>query len=290
MTQPWLGLALVFATFGVLLAIFSVIGHLLHPEVLRKGLHVSLGLTALSFPWLFDDLWPVMLLGAASITGFLGVRVGLPVLRRLAHSLAGISRVSIGEFCFITSTCIVFAIAKNDPVLYSIPLLVLSLADAAAALVGTAYGRHRYQTWDDYKTLEGSAAFFVVATVCIYFPLAFFTGATPAQSAAVAVLVALATMVLEASMGRGFDNLLVPLGALAAIKATGLTENRPGALESGSPIVAAALSLLIALLVLLLAGLASWTRANPSRRGPPIADEVTRAALRSAQARSRSRS
>ena len=267
MTEPWLGLALVMATFGVLLAIFSVVGHLLHPEVLRKGLHVSLGLTALSFPWLFDKTWPVMLLGAASISGFVGVRVGLPVLRRLAHSLAGITRVSLGEFCFIAATCIVFAVASDDPVLYSIPMLVLTLADAAAALVGTAYGRHRYQTWDDYKTLEGSAAFFVVACTCIYVPLALFTSASNAESAAVAVLVALATTVLEASMGRGFDNLLVPLGALAAIKATGLTQNQPDALESGSPIVVAALSLVIALLVLLLAGLASWIRASPSRRG-----------------------
>jgi phytol kinase len=266
LTEPWLGLALVMATFGMLLAVFSLIGHLLQPEVLRKGLHISLGLTALSFPWLFEDVWPVMLLGAASIVGFLGVRIGLPLLRRLAHSLAGITRVSIGEFCFIAATCIVFAVASDDPVLYSIPMLVLTLADAAAALVGTAYGRRRYHTWDDYKTLEGSAAFFAVAFVCIFIPLAFFTDASNAQSAAVAALVAMATTVLEASMSRGFDNLLVPLGALAAIEATGLTQDRPAALESGSPIVVAALSLVIALLVLLLAGLASWLRASPARR------------------------
>ena len=260
MTQPWVGLALVLAIFGMLLAIFSLIGHLLQPEVLRKGLHVSLGLTALSFPWLFEKDWPVLLLGAASFVGFIGVRAGLPLLRRLAHSLAGISRVSLGEFCFITSTCIVFVLASDDPVLYCIPMLVLTLADAAAALVGTAYGRRRYQTWDDYKTLEGSAAFFGVAFLCIYLPLALFTDASNGESAAVAALVAMATTVLEASMGRGFDNLLVPLGAFAAIKATGLTKNQPDALESGSPIVVAALSLVVALLVLLLAGIASWMR------------------------------
>lgn len=266
MTEPWVGLALVMATFGVLLAIFSLIGHLLQPEVLRKGLHVSLGLTALSFPWLFEDTWPVLLLGVTSMIGFLGVRIGLPLLHRLAQSLAGITRVSIGEFCFIGATCIVFVFAADDPVLYTIPMLVLTLADAAAALVGTAYGRHRYRTWDDFKTVEGSAAFLVVAFVCIFTPLALFTHATLGQSAAVAVLVALATMVLEAAMGRGLDNLLVPLGALAAIKATGLTRNQPDALESGSPIVVAALSLVIALLIVLLGGLASWMRTSAAAR------------------------
>jgi phytol kinase len=266
MTDPWLGLALVMGAFGVLLAIFSLIGHLLQPEVLRKALHVSLGLTALSFPWLFEDNWPVLLLGATSFAGFLGVRIGVPMLRRLARSLAHIHRVSIGEFCFITATCIVFVLASDDPVLYSIPMLVLTLADAAAALVGTAYGRHRYQTWDDYKTLEGSAAFFVVAFACIYLPLALFSDASNGESAAVAALVAAATTVLEASMGRGVDNLLVPLGAFAAIKATGLTMNQPDALESGSPVVVAALALVIALLVLLLAGIASWLRTTAAER------------------------
>ena len=78
------------------------------------------------------------------------------------------------------------------------------------------------------------------------------------EAIAVAVLIALATTVLEAAIGGGFDNLLVPLGALAAIKATGLTERRPDALESGSPIVVAALALALALLGLLIVALATW--------------------------------
>jgi phytol kinase len=266
MTEPWIGLALVVTIFAVLFAIFSLIGHLLQPEVLRKGLHVSLGLTALSFPWLFNDAWPVLALGATSILVFLGVRLGLPLPSRLARNIAGITRVSIGEFCFIIATCIVFMVAAKDPVLYSIPMLVLTLADAAAALVGTPYGHHRYATWDDYKSVEGSTAFFVVAFACIFLPLALFTQASLDLSASVAALVAMATTVLEASMGRGFDNLLVPLGALAAIKATGLTQGQPGALESGSPVVVAALSLLIALLIVLLGGLASWLRTSAAAR------------------------
>ena len=50
MSDPWIGIGLVFATFGALLAIFSIIGPLLQPEVLRKGLHISMGLTTLSLP------------------------------------------------------------------------------------------------------------------------------------------------------------------------------------------------------------------------------------------------
>ncbi len=98
-------------------------------------------------------------------------------------------------------------------------------------------------------------------------PLAWFTPASnPFDAMAVAVLVALATTVLEAAIGGGFDNLLVPLGAFAAIKATGLTEQQPDALESGSPMVVGALALALALLVLLVAVLARWKRVGGGAR------------------------
>jgi phytol kinase len=154
----------------------------------------------------------------------------------------------------------VFVLAADDPVLYCIPMLLLTLADSAAALVGTTWGKHRYLTMGDYKTLEGSAAFFVVAFGCIAVPLAWFTPASNPESMAVAALIAFAVTVLEAAVGGGFDNLLIPLGAFAAIKATGLTVGQPDALESGSPLVVAALCVAASLLILLVAVLASWRR------------------------------
>ena len=171
-----------------------------------------------------------------------------------------ITRVSVGEYCFVTATCLVFVLAGDDPLLYCIPMLLLTLADSAAALIGTAWGRHRYMTMGDYKTIEGSATFFVVAFACIAVPLAWFTPATNPESIAVAALIAFAVTVLEAAVGGGFDNLLVPLGGFAAIKATGLTASQSTALENASPLVVAALCVAAALLVLLVAVLASWRR------------------------------
>ena len=267
MTEPWIGIGLVMATFAALLGVFSIIGPLLQPEVLRKGLHISMGLTTLSFPWLFETPWPVVLVAAASTVAFLGFRSRFTLFRRLALAMQRIKRVSVGEYCFVAGTCIVFVLAQDDPVLYCIPMLLLTLADSAAALVGTAWGRHRYLTMGDYKTLEGSAAFFLVAFACIAVPLAWFTPASNPESLAVAALIAFAVTVLEAAVGGGFDNLLVPLGAFAAIKATGLTMGQPQALESGSPLVAAALCVAAALLILLVAVLASWRRTSAVKQG-----------------------
>ncbi len=262
MSEPWIGIGLVVATFTALLAVFSIIGPMLQPEVVRKGLHISMGLTTLSFPWLFQTAWPVVLVAGGSALAFLAFRSRFVLFRRLANSMHGIKLVSVGEYCFVTATCLVFVLAGDDPVLYCIPILLLTLADSAAALVGTTWGRHRYLTMGDYKTLEGSATFFVVAFACIALPLAWFTPASNPESMAVAALIAFAVTVLEAAVGGGFDNLLVPLGAFAAIKATGLTTVQPAALESGSPLVVAGLCVAAALLVLLVAVLASWRRTN----------------------------
>ena len=262
MTEPWVGIVLVLGTFAALFAVFSIVAPRLQPEVLRKGLHITMGLTTLSFPWLFETAWPVILVATASTLAFIALHARLPMMRRLAQTLGRLKRVSVGEFCFVAATAIVFMLAADDPVLYCIPMLLLTLADAAAALVGTAYGHHRYATMWDYKTVEGSAAFFIVGFACIAVPLAWFTPASNPEAVAVAALVAMAMTVLEAAIGGGFDNLFIPLGAFAAIKATGLTVGQPDALESGSPVVVAALSLAAALLVLLIAALATWRRST----------------------------
>lgn len=260
MIDPWVGLLLVGATFAALLAIFSIVGPLLHPELVRKGLHVSMGLTTLSFPWLFDTSWPVVVFTAASALAFLVFRTRFVLFRRLSRAMQGIRRVSVGEYCFVAATCIVFILADDDPVLYSIPMLLLTLADSAAAVVGTQWGRLRFQTLGEYKTVEGSLTFFVVAFACIAVPLAWFTPASNPESMLVAAMIAFAMTVLEAGVGGGFDNLLVPLGAFAAIKATGLTTGQPQLLETGSPLVVGALCVAAALLVLLVGVLASWRR------------------------------
>lgn len=262
MSDPWVGIGLVLATFGALMAVFSILAPLLHPEVLRKGIHISVGLTTLAFPWLFESPWPVLIVSGALIAAFLGLRTRLAVFQRLSHVMQRLGRVSVGEYCFVVAICIVFVIAADDPLLYSIPILLLTLADSAAALVGTKWGRHRFFVMGYYKSFEGSAAFFVVALACITLPLAWFTPASYPESLAVAVLIAVAVTVLEAATGGGFDNLLVPLGALAAIKATGLTTGQPDALDIGSPLVVAGLCLAAALLVLLVAVLASLRRTS----------------------------
>ena len=93
-------------------------------------------------------------------------------------------------------------------------MLVLACADAIGAVVGKRWGRHSYEVIPgQHRTLEGSAAFALVAFTCVLVPL-LGSGAPVGRTLVVAVLLAVLTTALEGMSTHGFDNLLVPLGTL----------------------------------------------------------------------------
>lgn len=187
------------------------------PELPRKLMHIGTGLLTLGFPWLFRETWPVLLLGAASLAGLAALRL-LPALRAgTGQILHAVQRESLGELCFPVSVTALFVLAKGDWLLFTIPMLVLSLADAAAALIGVRYGHNRYRAADGRKSLEGSAAFFAVAAICAWVPLHLGTGMEPPAVALSALLIGLLVMLIEAASWRGLDNLFTPLLTFALI-------------------------------------------------------------------------
>src|SRR5262249_35079243 len=90
-------------------------------------------------------------------------------------------------------------------------ILLLTLADAVAALIGISYGRLRYATTDGTKSTEGSLAFFLCAFLCVHIPLLLFTGTGRAESLLIALLLAWLATMFEAVAWGGLDNLALPL-------------------------------------------------------------------------------
>src|SRR5207248_6187645 len=89
---------------------------------------------------------------------------------------------------------------------YLVPLLLLTLSDALAALVGVAYGRFQYTTPDGFKSLEGSFAFFLCSFVCVHVPLLLLTDRGRAETLLIAVLLAWLATMFEAIAWGGLDN------------------------------------------------------------------------------------
>ena len=185
-------------------------------EAARKASHVAVGVACLALPWLFADVAPVLALAIVACAGLVALRT-VPWLRlRFGAALHGIARTSYGEFAFVGGVTLAFVLAHGDKPAYAAAILALSCGDAVAALVGRRFGRHPYAVGRARKSLEGSAAFFIVAlSVCAVFPRA--------ESAAAVAAFALATTLAEALAGDGLDNAAIPIAGLLALRLFGGT-------------------------------------------------------------------
>ncbi len=218
-----------------------------HPEVLRKLMHVLTGLVAASFPWLFDQAWPVLLLAACSIVALILVRSGVSVIGSLRGVLHGVQRSSWGELLFPIAVALVFVLAQGEPLLYSVAILILTLADAVAALIGVYYGQLRFSTLEGGKSIEGSLAFFIVAFLCVHIPLLLYTDVGRLESLLIGLLMGVIAMMFEAVAWRGLDNLFIPVVSFAL-------------LQTYLDMDAAALSLRLLVILLLGVFLLFWRR------------------------------
>jgi phytol kinase len=243
--NPWVGIALVVVLLLGMLALLRWVRARWapHPELLRKMAHVGLGLASLSFPWLFDEAWPVVLIGALALTTLLALRY-VPALRSgVGGVVNGVDRSSGGDLYFPVAATGLFLLARGDPVLFSVPILTLAFADAVAALVGVFYGRFRYDGAEGKKSLEGSAAFILVAFLATHVPLLLFTQTGRAESLLIGLTFGVLVMLLEAVAWRGLDNLFIPFGGFLLLRSS---------LALDAPALTVRLAITVAMLVLVL--------------------------------------
>ncbi len=218
--NPWLGILLVLAALGMVFLFLHLLGRfvVLHPEVRRKLLHVLMGLVTAGFPWLFHQVWPVLVLAAASFSVLVLVRSDMSLVRPFRGILHGVERPSWGELLFPLSVALVFVLAQGDPLFYSVPILILTLADAVAALIGVYYGQTQFKTLEGSKSVEGSVAFFIVTFFCVHVAMLLFTDIGRPESLLIGVLMGIIVMMFEAVAWRGLDNLFIPVASYALLK------------------------------------------------------------------------
>ena len=195
----------------------------LPPEVRRKAVHIGLGLSVLSFPWIFDSVLSVALLAALSLLVLVAIRrlerARAEAGEEGAAVLHGVGRDSLGDLWFPLAVVVVFAWSRQREgaealVLYLVPILVLTLADAAGALVGTRYGANPFTSLSGWKSAEGCVSVFVAAFFSAHVPLLLLTETGRAESLLIACILAMTVMLFEAISTKGLDNLVVPLASL----------------------------------------------------------------------------
>jgi dolichol kinase len=130
----------------------------------------------------------------------------------LGATLHGVERKSYGELLLAAAIAFTFSESLGKPVLYVLPMAVLTLADAAAALIGTRYGRRFVAVEIGTKSVEGVAMFFMVTWITAMILLLLLTDVDRPNVVLLSVIVAGFGALVEADSWHGLDNLFVPVG------------------------------------------------------------------------------
>lgn len=214
---------------GVCFLALFLIAELLHrlarvpAEYTRKLVHAGTGVLTLLFPVFLTEVWQVAILcGSFLVLLLISLHTGwLP-------SINAVERKTAGSWLYpiIVFLCFLFyegskggeQIRFNRYYFFYLPLLLLAFCDPAAALAG-GYWKRKYRDTPPGKTLAGSLAFFLLATlICLVCGLAFLKRPAPSNILPVTVLsVPIATTLAERVSGRGWDNFTVPAAAMLCI-------------------------------------------------------------------------
>ena len=222
-TGIYAGLFLVLFTLGELLYHVAK----LPVEITRKFVHVGTGLICLSFPIYLGSHWSVLILTLLFI-----LILAVTQKKKWLPSINAVNRKTNGSFLFpvvIYTSWWAYSVLgwgdmdgnglnehfhgtnwHNGPQLYFfLPILILSISDPSAALVGKQFRLGKYKIFGCTKTLIGSFAFLLTS-----FGLSLFFLIPHTESISNAIMIALvigvSTTLAEAFSQKGFDNLFIP--------------------------------------------------------------------------------
>lgn len=179
--------------------------------VTRKFVHIGAGIVSCFIPVLVSQYMAIVIGLIFSIFLFWTKRKGI------LDSIHRIENNDVGAMLFPLGLIPCALIFWNDILVFSSSALILGFSDGCACIFGRRYGKRGYSV-TGYKTLEGSLAFFGV-TVLIFILAIFFSHETMSLNKAFLIILgSLAVTVVEGMIGRGWDNLFIPISAALVIK------------------------------------------------------------------------
>ncbi|MFC1629250.1 DUF92 domain-containing protein [Gemmatimonadota bacterium] len=235
---------------GVMLLISEISGRYLKApaRTTRLTVHIASGTIAALAPLLFNERWwPA----GVAVLALVGISVSLR--RQWLPALHSARPTSLGTLWFAVSALGLYLFAWDEPVLITIPLLVMAFADAAGVVVG----EFRQNTIPlpaplNGKTWDGSIGVFALTGLTVSLCWEAFGLGPTGEALLVGLACAPIVTAVEALSRRGFDNLSVPVATAVTIVLIQTTSNQPQSL-----LIAEALG------IALMAGAVKWRALTP---------------------------
>ncbi len=186
----------------------------------RKVVHILVGMFVFFVPIVFTSPVPGILMSLL----FIGINY-MSVRFRFLKGMDDTTRETYGTVYFpLAFLLLIIFFWESYPVIISTSILILGIADAAAAFVGEESRNPRtFNLSGARKSIQGSSAMFLASFVVtmgclVFYPFDLAGEALIGDTStlfiiALAFVVAAVTTVVEALAARGLDNLFIPLSA-----------------------------------------------------------------------------
>lgn len=195
--------------FAALYVVAELLYHLgkINVEYTRKFVHISTGIITLFFPFLLNPLDLFIVCMAFGI--FLVISKKLSFFQ----SVNGIERSSQGSILFPAAIVLVyfFQFYLGSYLYFLIPILILTVADSIAAMLGGKFPIIKYSILGNNKSIGGSLGFMITSILITIIGVGIFNSNLESPVILCALCIGLITTLAEAISQRGFDNLFVPL-------------------------------------------------------------------------------
>lgn len=181
----------------------------------RKFLHIMIGNLPFVIPFFTVNIFPTLIAASFILVTFLASPFS--IFGNIGKKLKGLADITeeghqLGLVFYAISYTFLALFFTPKPYVIAAGILPMAYGDAAASMVGEKYGRRKYKLVAE-KSLEGSAAMFLVTFASFGASLVFFSVLYPLslldKGLAVLAVATVATLV-EGFSPMGFDNLTVP--------------------------------------------------------------------------------
>lgn len=212
----WLG-----ASFLALFGLGELLYHRfsIQAEYTRKLIHIGTGVLTLLFPIFLANHWYVFLLCTSfALLLLMSLRFqflkSINAIDRESHGSISYPVAVYGTFVFYTWMS---RTETSHLAYYYVPILTLAFCDPIAALCGKRWPWKPYRVGNGTKTLMGSLAFAISATLLAFILLSTLSDLNPSKAILIAIITGLITSITEARSSRGLDNLTIPASAILVL-------------------------------------------------------------------------
>lgn len=181
----------------------------------RKVIHIGVGMMSWIIPYLFTNPWPfVLACGFFAILNLLDYKYGF------FSAMASSDKSNLGTVYFPIAAAATALVFWEQPPLMVAALMPLTWGDGLASVIGKKYGRRHYQVHTSTRSLEGSLGFFIACFFFTWLALWAVSGPpdlTPQAALLPALVITVATTLVEAVSLWGLDNLAITAVAIAIL-------------------------------------------------------------------------